>query len=61
MRPKKKIKNDILKILAESGIDKETWSKILAKLVNYTDKVRTGNVGSEQLAWSKNEHGNAEF
>ena len=41
MKHKKKIKADIKQILADSGVDKHLWEKCLARLVNYTDKVRT--------------------
>ena len=46
MKHKKKIKNDILKILRDSGIANETQNKILARLVNYTYKVRTETINS---------------
>lgn len=35
MRLKKQIKNDILKILQDSEVPKELWSKVLTRLVNY--------------------------
>jgi len=44
MKYKKKIKNDIKQILADSGVDKRIWEKCLTRLVNYTDKVRTGKM-----------------
>jgi len=44
MKHKKKIKNDILKILRDSGIANESQNKILAKLVNYTYKIRSETI-----------------
>jgi hypothetical protein len=44
MKYKKKIKDDIKQILTESGVDKRVWEKVLTRLVNYTDKIRTGKV-----------------
>lgn len=40
MKHKKKIKDDILKILEDSGIKKEEWSRLLGKLVNYAYKLK---------------------
>jgi hypothetical protein len=37
---KRKIKNDILQILKDSGIAAEYWSKILTKFVNYAYKLQ---------------------
>lgn len=54
MKHKKKIKDEILKILEESGVEKKDWSKVLAKLVNYTYKVKFETTNGE---W----HGSAEF
>lgn len=58
MKHKKKIKNEILKILRDSGIPSETQNKILARLVNYTYKVRTDTINnsvdieSPKIMWS---------
>jgi len=58
MKHKKKIKNAILKILRDSGIENESQNKILAKLVNYTYKVRietintTVDAASSKMMWS---------
>lgn len=59
MKPKKKIKDDILRILAESGLEKEYWSKVLGKLVNYTYKVKVESSSSNNMGVTWN--GNAEF
>lgn len=59
MKYKKKIKDDIVKILAESGLDKECWSKILGKLVNYTYKVKVESSSSNNMGVTWN--GSAEF
>jgi len=58
MKHKKKIKQEILKILRDSNIGNEAQNKILAKLVNYTYKLRMQTIikgaGAEKV-WS--EHG----